>query len=147
MQKSFPALTSLDLDWNPDDLSNLRGVSTVLVFPSRFLGGSAPNLQYLCLNSVSFPGLPTFLLSARNLVTLELEEIGENGYFSAEDMVGSLALLTRLTTLSITICEDTLLFQTRDNESGSPDANHPSCSHRFSLRKLERVLGELIGPN
>ncbi|KAH9029650.1 hypothetical protein EDB85DRAFT_1507722 [Lactarius pseudohatsudake] len=97
MQKSFPLLTHLDLV-NTWDLEGM-----LPSIPERFLDGSAPNLQYFRLGSASFPQLPTFLLSARNLITLKVEHICQNGYISPEDMVRSLAVLTKLRTLSITL--------------------------------------------
>jgi hypothetical protein len=100
MYQPFPALTHMDL---ASDRS-LPHLSRALPFiRGRFLGGSAPCLQHLRLKRVPFPELPTLLLSARNLVNLKLEEISEDGYISPEAMVGCLTVLTRLTTLSITI--------------------------------------------
>ncbi|KAH8994374.1 hypothetical protein EDB86DRAFT_2926343, partial [Lactarius hatsudake] len=61
MRVPFPALTHLELsapednDYDPE----------VLDLPDEFLGGSAPCLQHLCLENISFPGLPTLLSSAR----------------------------------------------------------------------------------
>ena len=97
MRKSFPALTHLDLQviQNDDDFSDAP------VIPRSLLGGPAPCLQHLRLKSVSFPRLPIFLLSARNLISLQLEEITLHGYISPEAMTGSLAVLTRLATLWI----------------------------------------------
>ena len=103
IQKSFPALTHLDLSWNRSQ--DFSGPFPVV--PGRFLNGSAPRLQYLRLIYVSFPQLPTLLLSARNLVTLRLKEISKTGYISPEAMVRSLAMLTRLTTFSISFRGDT----------------------------------------
>ncbi|KAH9168951.1 hypothetical protein EDB89DRAFT_2244973 [Lactarius sanguifluus] len=101
MQKSFPALTHLDLGWD------LNGIPTPPVIPGRFLGGSVPRLRYFRLGRVSFPQLPTLLLSARNLITLKVKDICQNGYISPGAMVESLAVLTRLRTLSIALDEKT----------------------------------------
>ncbi|KAH9038001.1 hypothetical protein EDB83DRAFT_2554382 [Lactarius deliciosus] len=98
MQKPFPALIHLDLKW---DTKVLPARGAPILPDGRFLGGTAPRLQYLRLKCVSFPYLPTFLLSARNLVTLKLKDIYQNGYISPEAMVEGLAVLTRLKTLSI----------------------------------------------
>ncbi|KAH9012344.1 hypothetical protein EDB85DRAFT_2281285 [Lactarius pseudohatsudake] len=77
----------------------------VLDIPDGFLGGSAPCLQYLCLERTSFPGLPTLLLLAHDLVSLHLCSVPptdcDHGYISPEEMVGGLAGLTKLRTLSI----------------------------------------------
>ncbi|KAH9008440.1 hypothetical protein EDB83DRAFT_2681333 [Lactarius deliciosus] len=101
MQAPFPVLTYLDLTWDLKDLPAPFFRGAPVIPAGGFLGGSAPRLQYLRLKCVSFPQLPTFLLSARDLVTLKLKGIYQNGYISPEAMVGSLAVLTGLRTLSI----------------------------------------------
>jgi hypothetical protein len=73
-------------------------LSLAPALPDEFLGGSAPRLQYLRLNSISFPALPELLLSATDLVHLDLCKIG---YISPESIVTGLAGLTNLKTLSI----------------------------------------------
>ena len=73
MQKPFPVLKRLHLyydDQNPP------------VLPSTFLGGSAPRLESLQLRGIPFPALPRLLLSARNLVKLELYGVPYTGYIS-----------------------------------------------------------------
>ena len=88
MQVPFPVLTYLGISGpTPKNL------------PDGFLGGSAPCLQHLRLDTVSFPTLPTLLLSARNLVSLEISHMPQTGYISPDAMVRSLAVLTRLETL------------------------------------------------
>ena len=74
---------------------------TAPVVPTSFLGGSAPRLRNLWLNSISFPRLPKLLLSATHLVHLELWNIPQPGYISPEAMVTSLSVLTRLQKLEI----------------------------------------------
>ncbi|KAI9430940.1 hypothetical protein H4582DRAFT_2085898 [Lactarius indigo] len=112
MQKSFPVLTHLGLA----DSSDFDELLAPLIpgagglppaIPGRFLGGSAPHLQDFRLERVPFPQLPTFLLSARNLINLKVENMCQNGFILPEDMVGGLAVLTVLRTLSITIYEGT----------------------------------------
>ena len=76
-----------------------RTVSTAL--PDTFLGGSAPQLHQIYIEGISFPALPTLLLSAIDLVYLRLEDIPQNGYISPKAMVTGLAALTRLDTLWI----------------------------------------------
>ena len=73
LQKSFPALTHVDLEWGIHDFPESE--SKLPVIPERFLRGSSPRLQHLCLSDIAFLQLPTFLLSARNLVTLKLKQI------------------------------------------------------------------------
>jgi hypothetical protein len=92
MQQPFPALTYLDLS---------PGNETASVDPDSFLGGSAPRLQTLILDRISFPGLPKLLLSATHLVHLELWSIPHSGYISPKAMVAGLSVLTRLEYLEI----------------------------------------------
>jgi hypothetical protein len=91
IQQPFPALTSL----------RLRSSETVPVVPASFLGGSAPQLQTLTLESIPFPGLSKLLLSTSHLVRLDLRRIPHSGYFSPESIVTGLAVLTSLETLYI----------------------------------------------
>jgi hypothetical protein len=92
MQQPFPALTRLWL--------RAKG-ETVPIIPASFLGGSAPRLQKLWLNYVSFPELPKLLLSATRLVRVDLWNIPHLGYISPEAVITSLSGLTRLEKLGI----------------------------------------------
>ena len=94
MQKSFPVLTYLKLAKDQDEF-----LRTFPILPRGFLGGSAPRLEHLYLSGVSFPGLPTLLLLASNLLILRLNDIVQN--IPPETMAAGLAVLTRLSTLSI----------------------------------------------
>jgi hypothetical protein len=89
MQRAFPALTHLILQWTDERPPAL---------PSSFLGGSAPCLQYMHLDGIVFPALFTFLSSTRDLVDLFLRDIP---HISPEAMVACLAVLPRLKTLDI----------------------------------------------
>ena len=113
MQKSFPALTYLEFVWDVKDPQ-----SPFPILPRGLLGGSAPRLEYLHLSGVSFPGLPTLLLNARNLLDLRLHDIMQN--IPLEKMVAGLAVLTRLSTLAIG-------FHSKipPPEQGSSRSNHP----------------------
>ena len=66
------------------------------VLPTVFLGGSAPRLQYIHLEGIPFPALPTLLLSTSDLVEVELWNIPITGYISPEAMIVGLAAFTRL---------------------------------------------------
>ena len=91
MQEPFPALTHLDLlttDEKP-------------IVSYSFLGGSAPNLQYLELYGVPFPGLPKLLSSATHLRTLHIHNIPHSGYISPEAMATALSALTSLETFCL----------------------------------------------
>ncbi|KAH9028382.1 hypothetical protein EDB85DRAFT_2256455 [Lactarius pseudohatsudake] len=77
-------------------------IKDMLYLPGDFLGGSAPCLQHLSLESAAFDDLPKLLLSTRDLVSLRLEDFPPPwGRISPEEIVGGLAGLTRLRTLSI----------------------------------------------
>jgi hypothetical protein len=94
MREQFPALKYLYLK----TLSNSRPAPAL---PDEFLGGSAPRLQYLRLESISFPALPNLLLSATDLVELTLLNIPHSGYISPEAIVTGLAVLANLRILNI----------------------------------------------
>jgi hypothetical protein len=87
MQEPFPELTALCLDSSGE---------SVTVLPDSFLGGSAPRLQHLQLERISFPRLTKLLLSAAHLVRLQLDDIPHSGYISPEEMVTALSTLTSL---------------------------------------------------
>jgi hypothetical protein len=114
MQKSFPALTHLDVEWKPPTHDYLAGFQ--LPTPGQLLDGFAPlQLQSFRLKYIAFLQLPTFLSSAHNLVTLKLKDISKDVVISAEVTVKCLAVLTRLTTLSITFYD----YMSRSHSSES----------------------------
>ena len=104
MKVPFPALTHLELT-GPSELPYEGNDYEGIVLPHGFLGGSAPCLQYLhfeAVNAILFQELPKPLLSARNLTTLQLEDIPDYfGYISPEAMARALAGSSKLRTLSI----------------------------------------------
>jgi hypothetical protein len=87
MRRPFPLLTDLHLVSFDEPPAGL---------PNMLLGGSAPHLQILWLEGISFPALPKLLLSAKNLVRLHIEDIPRSGYISSKAMVECLPSLTRL---------------------------------------------------
>ena len=94
MQEKFPALININLhavgyDKRPAALSD------------GFLGGTAPRLQSLELESIPFPGLPNLLLTATELVHLTLWHIPYSWYISPEKLGACLAKLTNLKSLTI----------------------------------------------
>jgi hypothetical protein len=96
MQKPFPALTNLWLESREE---------TAPIIPDSFLSGSAPLpfLRLFRLNRIPFPfpGLRKLLLSATNLVRLELHRIPHSGHISPEAMVTCLSTLTKLEVLEL----------------------------------------------
>ena len=94
LAQAFPALEQLRL--RSLDVANMT-----LVLPSMFLGVSAPRLRDLQLVGVAFPTLPDFLLSTRDMVSLQLKDIPITNLFSAEMLVNGLPALTKLKTLEL----------------------------------------------
>jgi hypothetical protein len=88
----FPELT---------DLSLRATDAWIPAVPDSFLGGSAPLLRNLELESIPFPGLPKLLLSATHLVTLRLIYISVSGYFPPKALATCLSVLTGLRELVI----------------------------------------------
>ena len=85
-------------------LSNLKIISkdtNAPALPAEFLGRSAPRLQSLYLRRISFPTLPTLLLSTNDLSRLHLHKIPTTSYISPEAMVTCLVALPRLHQLTI----------------------------------------------
>jgi hypothetical protein len=90
MEVPFPELTFLQLVSYGE-----------VVLPDSFLGGSAPRLRFLYLDSIPFPDLPKLLLSATHLVELYLFDIPHSGHLSPEVIVTALSTLTRLDSLML----------------------------------------------
>src|SRR6266404_3645048 len=103
MEQHFPLLTHLDLKGYP----KLGPDDVPYISLDRFLGGSAPSLQHLCVDNFEHEGLPSLLSSAPNLISLQFKNIRLGCYMSPEEMVGALAGLTKLRDLCIE-------FSTRD---------------------------------
>jgi hypothetical protein len=89
MQVPFPALTDLKLV--VQDI-----FERMAIIPDSFMSGSAPRLQHLSLEGISFPGLPRLLLSATDLVYLELRRIPHSWYIPPDAIVTHLSSLSRL---------------------------------------------------
>ncbi|KAI0295417.1 hypothetical protein B0F90DRAFT_1750686, partial [Multifurca ochricompacta] len=111
IQQPFPELKKIDLS------SNWRA----LPVPDNFLGGFAPRLCELTLNSIPFPGLPKFLLSANGLVRLELRGILTGGCISSEAMANCLSGMSKLDHLWIE-------FQSKTSHPRSKNQRSPSLT-------------------
>ncbi|KAH9971523.1 hypothetical protein BGW80DRAFT_443372 [Lactifluus volemus] len=120
MQEPFPELENLFL--------HIEG--TVLVLPNTFLGGSAPRLRSLTLDSIPFPTLPRLLLSSNDLVDLSLDRIPQSGYISPEAMATCISASTRLTNLSIGFISPT--------SRPDPATRHPPLLTRVVLPALTK---------
>ena len=91
IQEPFPELTFLSF------LSDCR--SAAPAFPDPFFGGSAPRLQRLHLKGVPFPPILNLLVTATDLVNIDLWNIPYSGYVASEVMVTCLAPMARLKSL------------------------------------------------
>ena len=94
MQEPFPELTFLYLDLSSKE-------EPVPIVPDSFLGRSAPRLTFLMLCGIPYPGLPKLLLSATNLVSLQLFSVPHSGYISPDAVVTGLSALTSLESLDL----------------------------------------------
>ena len=136
MQRPFLALTRLELCSKDDE--------TAPVVPESFLGGSAPQLQFLSLERIPFPGLPKLLLSSTRLVELILSDIPHSGYISTETMVTCLSVLTRLDQLIIQFKSP----QSRPNRNSRrpppPTRTLLPVLTRFSFKGASEYLEDLV---
>ncbi|KAH9959382.1 hypothetical protein BGW80DRAFT_1486852 [Lactifluus volemus] len=89
MKKPYPVLTYLGL-------KHISNSKPALVLRDTFLGGSAPRLKYLDLESIPFPALPKFLPSCHDLVEVVFTKIPNTGYISPEAVAIALSALTKL---------------------------------------------------
>jgi hypothetical protein len=121
MREPLPALANLVL-WSD--------YSTTLDLPASFLGGSAPLLQSISLNCISYPALPILLSSARDLVDLQLLHMPNTWYISPKDMAACLSSLTKLTTLVL--------------QFASYDHVRPAQVTRRSSQQKRTILHSLI---
>jgi hypothetical protein len=125
MQVPFPTLTDLRIQ-SRDEIDE-----TAPVVPNSFLGGYAPHLQTLILDSIPFLGLPRLLFSATHIVHLSLWNIPHSGYITPETMVTCLSELTRLESLFIGFKSP----QSRPNRK-SPRLRPPTCTLLPVLTRL-----------
>jgi len=128
MEVPFPVLTHFKLTGSEDDGRRMP------YLPDGFLGGSAPCLQHLRLEAIAFDNLPKLLLSARDLVSLQLDYIpvAGYGYISPKAMVEGLAGLTKLRTLCIRFPSP---IPSRRSRERRPDS--PMCAVLPSLTQFE----------
>ena len=134
MQEPFPELTHLKLHTSDQEP----------IVSGSFLGGSAPNLQYLEFYCVPFPGLPKLLSSATHLCTLHLWRIPHSGYISPEAMATALSVLTRLETVW-------LEFQSPRSYPGRVRRHPPPPTRsalpaltKFNFRGVSEYLDDLV---
>jgi hypothetical protein len=139
MREPLPALTRLDIEsWD----------RAALVFPAGFLGGSTPCLQEVILSGIPYPALPALLLSASDLVTLNLHRIPPASYFSPEALGVSLAALPSLKSLAIEFRSPT----PRPDRLRAPPVTHTVLPFLTSFRfhgayeYLEALVAQIDSP-
>ncbi|KAI9445790.1 hypothetical protein BJY52DRAFT_1216558 [Lactarius psammicola] len=93
LQASFPTLECLRL--------GSQDAPRPLVLPIGFLGGSTPRLREVHLTSTAFSALPLLIRSAPALVSLQLDDIPNSGYFSPEALAAGLSATTQLKLLKV----------------------------------------------
>lgn len=139
MLEPFPGLTSLELfpSW-----AYVSVPAPVPVLPDAFLGGNAPSLRRLALDSIAFPALPKLLLSSTCLISLELRRTPIATYITAEVMAACLAALPSLEVLRI---EDPSDRTDPDKTSLSPPPSVvlPSLTY-FYFKGLGEYLEYLV---
>jgi hypothetical protein len=138
MRDPFPVLEDLHL--------NSRDLDHSLVLPSTFLGGSTPRLCRVVLDCTPFPTLPQLIVTARDLVTLQLSEIPHTGYFSPEALVNGLNSTPKLKFLNIGWASST----SRPDQQSSPCSPCPQTHvalpalTEFQFRGDNEYLEDLI---
>jgi hypothetical protein len=118
LEESFPELDTL----------RLRAQGTIntmdtIVLPDNFLHGSAPRLRVLHLKGTAIPMLRQLLSSSKNLVSLRVEDITRDGYFTAEDLVIGLSAATRLQSLELGFHPLTITPSSPVQESSPPSSS------------------------
>jgi hypothetical protein len=119
-QKPFPNLTFLEL------LSDGRG--TALVVTDSHSGGLAPHLQTVHLKGITFPPVIELLLSATDLVDLDLWNIPHSGFVLAGAIITCPDVMTRLKTFYLG------LHSRRSHPN--TETQHPPLSNRTVLPAL-----------
>jgi hypothetical protein len=135
MQGPFPILRCLSLDCYAND---------VLVVTDAFLAGSASHLQLLKLSGVPFPTLPKFLLSASELVQVDLRDITSAGYVSPEAMATCLATLKNLQSLVIKFQSKTSFLDRTSRVSPPPTRDVLPALSSFMITGVSEYLEDLM---
>lgn len=93
LRASFPALECLRL--------GSQDATMPLILPIGFLGGSTPRLRDIHLTGTAYSALPLLIMSARELVSLQLDDIPNTGYFTPEALAAGLSATTQLKLLKV----------------------------------------------
>jgi len=134
IQRPFPELTVLEL--------RLSGEHAAPVLPDAFSIGPTPRLQELHLRGIPLLPVRKLLLSAIDLIYLDLWDIPYCDYTSAGTVITCLAAMTRLRSLSLGFC-----FPRSGPASRRPPPPmrivFPALTH-FKFRGVSEALEDLV---
>jgi len=146
MKYPFPALASLRLSSESGD--NDDGWLPVL--PDSFLGGIAPRLRLLDLRGILLLDPQNYFFSAKDLVTLRLENIPDFGYISPEEMTTWLSMLAKLEEVALGFrSSHPYLYQTSQHPSSVTSTALPaltSLRFRGDCWYLEALISRISLP-
>jgi CHAT domain-containing protein len=121
-----------------------------LVLHDQFLGGAAPRLHTLRTTRIALPALPRLLLSATNLVSLQLEAIPSTGYIPPEYLIITLAPMSRLQMLHVHFLSPTSHSDPMESTYSSPDPANLRFLKYFEFyggsTYLEQLSDGIIAP-
>lgn len=140
-QERFPELEHLELTTQTE---------AELILHDQFLGGAAPRLHTLRTTKIALPALPTLLLSATNLVSLQLEAIPSTGYIPPEYLIITLAPMTRLQMLHVHFLSPTSHSDPKESPYSSPEPANLRLLKHFEfhgdIEYLEQLADGIIAP-
>ena len=111
-QERFPELEHLELTTQTEAEPILH---------DQFLGGAAPRLHTLRTTRIALPALPQLLLSATNLVSIQLEAIPSTGYIPPEYLIFTLAPMSRLQMLHVHFLSPTSHSDLKESPYSPPE--------------------------
>ncbi len=137
MQVPFPALTDLTLVVK-------EVFETMVIIPDSFMSGSAPRLQHLRLEGISFPGLPRLLLSATDLVHLELQRIPHSWYIPPDAIVTHLSSLSRLESFILEFASPQSRPDTESRQSPPPSRTLLPTLTKLAFKGVNEYAEDLL---
>jgi hypothetical protein len=137
IQRPFPVLRYLSFGCVTNN-------APVLTDACLAASGSASRLQLLQLSGVPFPTLPKFLLSASELVHLDLKDITSAGYISPEAMATCLATLKRLRSLVIKFQSERSFPDLTSPLSPLPTRGVLPALSSFTIKGVSKYLEDLV---
>jgi hypothetical protein len=135
-QEPFPELTFLEL------LSDGRGAAPVL--PDSLFGGFAPRLHTVHLKAIPFPPVRALLLSATDLVDLDLWNMPYFGFVSAEETVNCLVAMTGLKSLFLGFHSPLSRPDPANQHPPPPIRTELPALTQFKYRGVSETLEDLV---